>query len=326
MTGPGAAARRRGVVLALAVCGLWAGAQQAATAPGIAAANGSAVAVPASYVIGVNDVLAMTVFGDKELTAPAMRVDANGTIHTPYGKTPVHVAGLTVGGARKAIAAELVRDQLARNPDVDVQVVQVDSHPIVISGLGVRQPGTIQAVQPIRLLDALNEAGGLTDSDADVVVIRPGPNGGHTQERISVARMLNGTDAADNPWLRGGEQVRVMPGGNAYLSGAVQLPGAYPLSDTNPLTVRKVMALAHGLAPAAEAKQTQLIRNVGAADQTTTIINLPAILNGKAPDIPLAANDMIYVPVSGVKKAGLEAVSRTLTILTVAASQMLVLR
>jgi polysaccharide export outer membrane protein len=312
------AAWAAGLALAGAAAGLRA---QTAAAP-LAPAAG---VVPASYVVGPNDVLAMTVYGDPELNDAQMRVDSDGTIHTPYGKTPVRVAGLTVTAIRRAIAAELVRDQLAVDPKVEVRVVDPESHPVVIIGQGVRQPGTIQAVQPIRLLDALTLAGGLTDNNSAVItILRRGPHGTLHQRKLWASQVLDSLGGADNPWLRGGEEVRVLPGGNVYLSGAITKPGAYRLSDTDTLTVRKLLAQASGLAKTAAPKRTQLIHHVGAANQTTQIINLNRILDGKAPDIHLAADDMIYVPWSTGKKVGYAALQSAVAAVTIAGGDLLI--
>ncbi len=304
----------------------------AGAAPRLAAQTAAALplaalstVVPASYVVGPNDVLAMTVYGDPELDDAQMRVDSDGTIHTPYGKTPVHVAGLTMAAIRRAIAAELVRDQLAVAPKVEVRVVDPESHPVMITGQGVRQPGTIQAVQPIRLLDALTLAGGLTNNNSAIITIfRRGPRGTIHQQKLWASQMLDSLGGAHNPWLVGGEEVRVLPGGNVYLSGAITKPGAYPLSSTDPLTVRKALAQAQGLAKAAEAKKTQLIHHVGAANQTTVVINLNNILDGKAADIPLAADDMIYVPWSTGKKVGYAALQSAVAAVTIAGGDLLI--
>ncbi|HWG38702.1 MAG TPA: polysaccharide biosynthesis/export family protein [Terriglobales bacterium] len=299
-------------------------AQQSAPLVPEPAAPIAANAVPSSYIIGINDVLAMTVYGAPELDDAQMRVDPDGTIHTPFGATPVHVGGLDLAGARQAIAAELVKDQLAVDPRVEVAVVDAQSHPIVISGLGVRQPGTIQAVQPIRLLDALNRAGGLSTNDGAIItILRPAPGGGSVQQTILASQVLSGASEAMNPWLRGGEQVRVLPGGNVYVAGAVNQPGPYPLSDTDPMTVRKLMAKAHGLATAAKPKQAQLVHHAGEPDQTVEPINLQAILDGKAHDPNLAANDLLVVPISGGKKALGVALSQSITALTLAAGELL---
>lgn len=281
-------------------------------------------AVPSSYVVGPEDVLSMRVYGAPELADDAMRVDRNGTIHTPYGTTPVPVAGLTLAGVRTAIAAELVKDKLAVSPKVEVTVVQAESHPILITGAGIAHPGTIQAIQPVRLLDALNMAGGLRDNNAaQIRILRHDADGGVHQDIFTAAEVMGSASPAFNPWLHGGEQVRVIPDGDAYLAGAVATPGAYPISASDPLTVRKLFARAHGLKNTAKADRAQLIRRVGQPDQTVTRIDLPKILEGKSPDITLTANDMIYVPESGVKKVSYEAVARTLQVVTFAASYAL---
>ncbi|MGH9473410.1 MAG: polysaccharide biosynthesis/export family protein [Terriglobales bacterium] len=312
---------RRDLMTILILCAFGvAGPAQAPAPP-----SGPGAAVPASYVVGPNDVLAMTVFGEPELADSQMRVDADGTIHTPYGRTPVHVAGLTLGALAPVIAAELERDQLAVIPRVEVRVVDPESHPIVVSGLGVRRPGTVQAIVPMRLLDVLNAAGGLSGNSGErIVLVRPVAGGRPSEQQWPASAVLAATGTHDNPWLRGGEEVRVLPGGNAYVGGAVKAPGAIPLSDTDPLTVRKAIARAHGLDEAASAKRTQIIRHVGEPDQTTQTIDLAAVLDGRAPDIRLAANDMVYVPVSGKKRAGMSAISHTLTALTFAAGDLLI--
>lgn len=313
---------RRNLLTILTLCAAGAAAVAQAPAPAPAA---PAAAVPASYVVGPNDVLAMSVYGEPELADPQMRVDADGTVRTPYGRTPVHVAGLTLGALPPVIAAELERDQLAVRPRVEVRVVDPESHGIVVSGLGVRRPGTVQAVVPMRLLDVLNAAGGLSgNSGTRIVLIRFGANGKSSVQQWPASAVLAATGTRDNPWLRGGEEVRVLPGGNAYVGGAVKVPGAIALSDTDPLTVRKAIARAHGLDDAAQARRTQIIRHVGEPDQTTQTIDLTAVLDGRAPDIRLAANDMVYVPVSGAKRAGMSAISHTLTALTIAAGDLLI--
>jgi polysaccharide export outer membrane protein len=281
-------------------------------------------AVPASYRIGVDDVLAMRVYGLPELADPQMRVDADGTIHTPFGTTPVHVLGLSIPEARAAIAAELVSDHLAVAPRVEVMVVNPASHAIVVTGL-VARPGVVQAIEPMRLLDVLTAAGGMSsNSGTEVVIISHDAAGAPQEKRLAASVVLSGLDTATNPWLRGGEQVRVLPGGFAYIAGAVNSPGAFPLDDSDPLTIRKLMAKAKGLTRVARTGEAQLVHNVGSSHPVEVAINLPAILDGKSPDLRLTANDLLYVPESGVKRAGYTLASYTLSSLSLAFGTLLV--
>ena len=281
-------------------------------------------AVPASYRIGAGDVLAMRVYGLPELADAQMRVDADGTIHTPFGETPVHVLGLSIPEARAAIAAELVSDHLAVAPRVEVVVVDPASHAIVVTGM-VARPGVVQAIEPLRLLDVLTAAGGLSsNSGAEVVIVTQEAGGAVRERRLAASAVLSGLDTGANPWLRGGEQVRVLPGGFAYVAGAVSAPGAFTLDDSDPMTIRKLMAKAHGMTSVAKAGSAQLVHNVGSAHPVAVAIDLPAILDGQAPDLRLAANDLLYVPESGVKKVSYTLAAHTLSALSLALGTILV--
>ncbi|HET9785416.1 MAG TPA: polysaccharide biosynthesis/export family protein [Terriglobales bacterium] len=305
------------------LCGL-ARAQVAQPPSAVQAVLPPAAAVPASYKIGVDDVLAMRVYGLAELTDPQMRVDADGTIHTPFGTTPVHVLDLTIPEARAAIAAELVADHLAIAPRVEVTVANPASHAIVVTGM-VARPGVVQAIEPMRLLDVLTAAGGMSSSGGTEVVIVSHDAAGAAQERrLAASAVLSGLDTSTNPWLRGGEQVRVLPGGFAYIAGAVNSPGAFALDDSDPLTIRKLMAKAKGMTRVAKTGEAQLVHNVGSAHPVQVAINLPAILDGKSPDLRLTANDLLYVPESGVKRAGYTLGTYALSSLSLAFATLLV--
>jgi polysaccharide export outer membrane protein len=312
------------VLAALTVLGSFALAQTSPSAATPPLVMPISAAVPASYKVGVDDVLAMRVYGLPELTDTQMRVDSDGTIHTPFGATAVHVLGLTIPQARAAIAAELIADHLAMDPRVEVMVVNPASHTITVTGL-VARPGVVQAIEPMRLLDVLTAAGGMsTSSGAEVVIVSHDDAGVARENRLAASAVLAGLDTATNPWLHGGEQVRVLPGGFAYVSGAVNAPGAFPLDDSDPLTIRKLMAKAKGLTRVAKTGDAQLVHNVGSAHPVLVAINLPAILDGKAPDLRLTANDLLYVPDSGIKKAGYTLATYTLSSLSLALGSLLV--
>ena len=63
-----------------------------------------------------------------------------------------------------------------------------------------------------------------------------------------------------------------------------------------------MLSLAGGLTTTAALSKAQILRSVpGSPDHTQIPLNLKRIMGGKAPDITLQANDILFVPNSAVK-------------------------
>ena len=79
--------------------------------------------------------------------------------------------------------------------------------------------------------------------------------------------------------------------------------GGFPLSDKESLTAVRALSMAGGLKSGAKASQARVIhRKPDPAQTTESPIDLKKILAGKAPDVPLKADDVLYVPDSKAKK------------------------
>ena len=96
-----------------------------------------------------------------------------------------------------------------------------------------------------------------------------------------------------------------------YAIGAVKKPGGFVMNDRETLGALQVLALAEGLDRAASTSQTRIMRAVPGTNTRSEIpIDLKKILAGKMPDVPLKADDILFVPASATKNAairGLEA-------------------
>lgn len=322
--------RKRGALLPLGLTcalacllngGLWAQTQTTVPPP-----LPPPTVVPSSYIVGPGDLLLLQVLDSPELTA-SLRVDGDGTIHIPYSTAPLKVAGRRIDELRTVVAEALVKDQLSVNPKVDLSVTQVESHPIVVAG-AVRDPVTLQAIVPIRLLDALNRAGGVAEfAGAEIEITTYTANGTPQQTTLPASRVMASDDPSVNPMLTGGtamypEEVRVLPGGRAYVNGGVKAPGAFPLNDTDPLTVSKAITLAGGFTSSASPQKSFLVHNVG-GQPVFTPLDVRAIMKRKAPDVRLSANDMVMVGDSTTKKVGIEALKATTSALTFAAGAII---
>jgi polysaccharide export outer membrane protein len=121
------------------------------------------------YVIGSGDLLAITVFDVPELTRE-VRVSQTGTISIPLIPARLTVTGLTELQAEQKIAEVLEANGLVSHPEVGVMVREHKSKPITIVG-AVTHPMVYEADRTVTLLEALAEAGGVSNDAGDTVIV-----------------------------------------------------------------------------------------------------------------------------------------------------------
>ena len=248
--------------------------------------------------IGANDLVAVSVYDAPELTR-TVRVSTDGFIRLPMLKQRVKTQGLMPSELELAIAKALQDEQIIVDPFVTVNVAEYNSHPISVAG-AVKLPLTFQATGPVTLLEAITRAGGLApEAGPEILVTRtqPGLDGTSSAlvQRILVKGLINAADPALNIVLNGGEEIRVPESGKVYVIGNVKMPGAYPVGDGTESTVLQMLALSQGLMPFA-AKEAYIYRREGNGSKNEIPLPLTKIMERKAPDTPLLANDILYVP------------------------------
>jgi len=252
--------------------------------------------------IGANDLIAVSVYDAPEFTR-TVRVGPDGHIRLPMLKQRLKAEGLLPGELEEAIAAALNAEQILVDPVVTVTVVEYHSRPISVVG-AVKNPVTFQAIGAVSLLEALARAGGLSqEAGPEILVTRTQAGPGGTPDgapvaltrRVAVKALIDAADPEVNVKLYGGEEIRVPEAAKVFVVGNVKKPGAYPVQDTTETTVLKMLAMAEGLAPYA-AKQAYIIRRDERGNKHELLIELKKIMERKAPDVPLLANDILYVP------------------------------
>ena len=124
---------------------------------------------PHDYIIGDGDLLAIQVFDVPELSRD-VRVSQTGTIGIPLVPVRLHLSGLTEMQAERKIAEVLEANGLVSHPDVSVAVKDRKSKPITIVG-AVPHPMVYQADRQVTLLEALAEAGGISNDAGDTVIV-----------------------------------------------------------------------------------------------------------------------------------------------------------
>ncbi|HXM45731.1 MAG TPA: polysaccharide biosynthesis/export family protein [Bryobacteraceae bacterium] len=264
--------------------------------------------------IGANDLVAVSVYDVPELTR-TVRVGADGLMRLPMLKQRIKADGLMPSELETAIATALVAEQLIVDPFVTVTIAEYNSRPISVAG-AVKQPLTFQASGPVTLLEAITKAGGLApEAGPEILVSRAqsAPDGSVTAlvQRVLVKGLIDAADPALNITLIGGEEIRVPEVGRVYVIGNVKKPGAFTVQDGVESTVLKMLALSEGLTPYAS-KDAYIYRREANGGKNEIQIPLSKIMERKAPDAPLLANDILYVPDNKGRRMTLGALEKVL--------------
>jgi polysaccharide export outer membrane protein len=254
---------------------------------------------PESLLIGPGDLLRITVLRESELDQQVRVLDSGDIALALAGN--LSVQGLTPAAAAARIAGKYRAGGFLLRPEVSVFVDEYATQTVTVLGQVVH-PGAIKLAAPRTLIDVISLAGGLTESaDRRIVIERGGKDG----ERIR-AFLPNRADDALNAdiLVRPGDTVIVPKAGIVYVLGDVAHPGGYVMQNDSQLTVLQAIALAAGASKTASEKRVRLVRNIDGMSQS---VDLPLrdMERGRSPDVPLRANDILYVPFSLAKNVSL---------------------
>jgi polysaccharide biosynthesis/export protein len=262
-----------------------------------------------------DDVLAVTVFDVPEMSHD-YRVRSDGSISLPLVPHPIPAAGLSADALARSIEGTLESSELVSHPEVIVEVKESRLGSIAITG-AVHKPQLYPVMGATTLLDALAQAEGLSDDAGHVAVIERGEAGRQAADParsggdpstlvVDLRRLLESGDTSLNVPLYPGDRVTVERAGVVYVVGAVNRAGGFTLShDRQQITVLKALALAEDLKPTALKKRAIVIRQDPAkpGERQELPIDLERVLAGRAPDEPLQAGDILFVPDSQSQKA-----------------------
>lgn len=249
-----------------------------------------------ALVLGPGDEADVTVYGAPDLSGHT-RVGADGNISMPLIGY-VRVAGLSSSEAETAIENQLRQSNIVNDPRVSVFVKEYTNSGISVAG-EVAKPGFYSALGPHRLFDVLQAAGGPTDKAASKVVIS------HRDQTDSTTLALSKNPAemaVSNVVLQPGDTVVVPKAGIVYVLGEVTRPGGYVMNSTGGITVMQIVAVAGGPTHMASAGKTRLLRRTANGFQEQRI-DLKKLLRGQAQDVSVRDEDILFIPLSGLKSA-----------------------
>jgi polysaccharide export outer membrane protein len=263
--------------------------------------------------LGRGDLIAVHIFESLDYT-PTVRVAEDGTIQLPLIGA-IQVDGLTVHQAQQLIAQKLMSAGMYRDPQVSIQITDSPNQIATIVG---ELHGIVPVIGERRLYDVLAAAGGGGGgAGATTTVVVGGGIGGlpstasHviTINRYGLKEPITvdlGTDPsksalADIP-IFPRDTIIVPRVGVVYLLGAFKVQGAIPLQQNSPLTLMKVAALAGGAGFEGQENDLRIIRSVG-LDRQVVHVDLKKVIQGRAPDPVLQAEDIIFLPTNQMKAA-----------------------
>jgi len=189
-----------------------------------------------------------------------------------------------------------------KHAQVVVSLQAVESKCVWVLGR-LNRSGVFPLNQPMTVIEAVARAGGLftsrmsgtTEELADLnhsFLIRGGQ-----MVPVNFKKLLREGDTSQNIYLQP-DDFLYLPSSlsrEVYVLGAVNRPA--PVGFMDNMTVLSVIAKALGPAPDARLGEVAIVRGA-LTDPKIALVNVRAIMKGRAPDVRLQPRDIVYVPLS----------------------------
>jgi polysaccharide export outer membrane protein len=158
--------------------------------------SGATKAHDDTFVIGNDDVLAINVWKEPDVSRPAVPVRSDGKISLPL-VGEVQASGRTPLKLEQEIAAKL-KNYIAE-PEVTVMVQQINSQKFNILGM-VNKPGSFSISNSATVLDAIALAGGFKDfaKQKSIYILRQNADGTQSRLPFNYKEVVKGRNPAQN--------------------------------------------------------------------------------------------------------------------------------
>jgi polysaccharide biosynthesis/export protein len=242
--------------------------------------------------LGPGDLIEVNVYNVPELTTK-VRVSNSGDVYLPLVDY-VHVDGLTQEEAQSVIEKRLEGGGFVRSPHVSIFVDEAMSQGVTILG-EVSKPGIYPDIGDHKLYEVVSQAGGFTQTASrKIAILRR-----NQTEPIHVNLPRNlADDLTANVEVEPGDTITVPRAPVIYVVGDVGRPSGL-LVDNGSMTVLQALALAGGTNKTAKLGAVRILRKGPDGGVTETKVEIKKMLEAKAPDVTLQADDILFVPVSG---------------------------
>ncbi len=247
------------------------------------------------YRVGPGDVLAINIFDEPGLNELLLRVDDTGKIQMPVVED-FTVSGMTETEIRDALKKSF--SERFNNPWVIVQVAEYKSQPIYLLG-EFNSPGVRYLDIPTNVVQAIGKGNGLSDA-AYLKAAQLRRNGKIVP--IDLQAVLREGKDDQNLWLQPGDTLFVpnVAEREAYILGAVNQPGSISLATKKMSLVQAISEAGGPITPGAKMEDVRVIRTNSPLEGELLVVDTNAILSGQMLDIPLQADDIVFVPKNAI--------------------------
>jgi polysaccharide export outer membrane protein len=280
------------------------------------------------YTLGISDQIVIHVTDLDDISDKPLRVDPNGFIDLPLvGR--VQASGETIEQLKGELAVKL--SKYINFPQIAINLTDDKGHPVSVIG-EVNNPGVQQVQGSKHLLEVLSVAGGVkADAGSTVIVTRQMKWGKFTQAGASfdptqgvstltlpLDSLLNSKNPQENVVIEPNDVISVPKADIVYVLGNVKKSGGFPLPTKGNISLLQALSLAEGLDPNAKATKARILRPApnGDGKPGDIPVDITKIYRGEAADVPLFANDVLFVPNSAIKANAQHAADAILAITT----------
>lgn len=242
--------------------------------------------------VGPRDVLEIRVLEDSSMNGRATVSSEGQIILSVVGK--LDVAGLTPPQV-EARLKQVLEEKFLSKATVSVQVAEFGNKPISVIG-AVQQPGRLATSGTLTLVQAVTQAGGLTDTaGGELYVLRTAANGLTEQLPINVHELMVTGNPDLNIPLAPGDVVNVPADTplSIYVWGEVMRPAMVTFRRSQTPTLLQAIASAGG--PTDRAGRTVTLKRKVNGREETRQFNYQRILAGKQPDVELFEGDIVHI-------------------------------
>ena len=278
---------------------------------------------PADYMLGPDDRIEIFSPDLGEVSGKPLSIGMSGFIDLPLAGR-IHATGLTVQDLQDEIVKRL--REYVREPSVVVTVMEFHSQPVSVLG-SVGQPGIHQLEGRKTLVEMLSEAGGIRPDAGYTVEVTRSLEWGRipllnakddSTGRFSVAEVrldaiMSGRSPQENILVRPHDIISVPRAHLVYVIGEVSKAGGFVLEQRESISVLQALALAGGLGSYSSPRKAKILR--GGSDPAKRIeipVDLKKIIAGQEEDLAMKPEDILFVPTSVPKKAGVRAAEAAL--------------